>query len=225
MARFYFAQLLSLLAYLHKQGLCVRDLSSTALRLDAQGNLKLSQLTHAGHLAKHGDALMHTKIPTADLMPPEAFFASSHTTGVAYSGVDADLFAACSLLFWMVVGTHPFKMSRASGSYTYFLKDKQEEFWKMVETQNPKVALRSDLKTMLNTMFDKDPVKRFSFSDLLAAPWLQGPKAEPDMIVKNFEERRGLIAKFQAEDASKRKALFRARVVGAGGGAGGVFKK
>ncbi len=74
--------------------------------------------------------MMRTKVQGVDFLPPEAFFPELNPkkeieSGVLYSGIEADLFSACCILFWMAVGTHPFKMSRTAGTYAYFLKDQQ----------------------------------------------------------------------------------------------------
>ena len=90
--------------------------------------MKLVELGNAGRLDKYGDGKMRTKVQGVDFLPPEAYFPELNPKkekegGVLYSGVEADLFSASCILFWMTVGTHPFKMSRAATNYMYFLKD------------------------------------------------------------------------------------------------------
>lgn len=103
-AKYYGAQIIIGLKYLHKRGILYRDLKPENLLLDSVGNLKLADFGISKKMNAEGEAAQKafTIIGTSQYMPPEAF---DKANGYSYS---FDVWSFGCVLYEVVVGRPPF---------------------------------------------------------------------------------------------------------------------
>jgi hypothetical protein len=152
-ARFYFAQLLSALKYLHEEhGVAHRDLKAENVILDRNNNIRLIDF---GLSAYQG---WHRKLSSAcgspHYIPPEMLLGKSYTKAV-------DLWSAGILLYAMVAGTLP------------FVHDDIRELLRLIATKQPQYPtdLSPHCLDLLKKILQKDPSKRLTIDQIRAHPW------------------------------------------------------
>lgn len=97
-ARFYAANVVLMMEFLHSKGIIYRDLKPENLVVDANGYLKLADFGFAKHI---GNARAFTICGTPDYQAPEVIMRRGATKGV-------DHWAIGVLIFEMLVGEPPF---------------------------------------------------------------------------------------------------------------------
>ena len=108
-ARFYAANVLLTMAYLHNKGIIYRDLKPENLVLDANGYLKLADYGFAKHV---GSSKTFTICGTPDYQAPEVIMRRGATKAVDYWAIGV-------LIFEMLVGEPPF-MSKTNDPWDTF---------------------------------------------------------------------------------------------------------
>ncbi|PSR94040.1 camp-dependent protein kinase catalytic subunit [Coniella lustricola] len=104
MARFYAAEIVLVLEYLHEQqgGVAYRDLKPENLLLDAEGHIKLVDFGFAKRLGgKDGSTETYTLCGTPEYLAPEVIHNKGHTTAV-------DWWALGILIYEFLTGYPPF---------------------------------------------------------------------------------------------------------------------
>jgi protein kinase A len=104
-ARFYAAEIVLVLEFLHEQkdGVAYRDLKPENLLLDAQGHIKLVDFGFAKRLGTHGDRPVetYTLCGTPEYLAPEVIHNKGHTAAV-------DWWALGILIYEFLTGYPPF---------------------------------------------------------------------------------------------------------------------
>eukprot|EP00929_Paragymnodinium_shiwhaense_P104902 TRINITY_DN6971_c0_g1_i1.p1 TRINITY_DN6971_c0_g1~~TRINITY_DN6971_c0_g1_i1.p1 ORF type:complete len:961 (+),score=250.06 TRINITY_DN6971_c0_g1_i1:149-3031(+) len=164
-ARFYWASVCLALVHLHSKRIIYRDLKLENCLLDAQGNLKVTDMG----IAKMVMGATYTVCGTADYFAPETLRQVGYNRAV-------DWWASGVLLFIMLVGRSPFDAADASQIYRNIIKGIQkvsfgdcpkagEELIKALCKKKPEERLpmqRGGISNVVSHRFFED----FSFEDL-----------------------------------------------------------
>ncbi|KAK2944352.1 putative cAMP-dependent protein kinase catalytic subunit [Blattamonas nauphoetae] len=109
--KYYAAQLLTALEFMHSKGIAYRDLKPENLLLDSRGQLKLTDLG----FAKEIDEPAFTLCGTPEYLAPELIRGAGHDFGV-------DWWAFGILIYEMLYGHPPFEADRPEEVYQLILK-------------------------------------------------------------------------------------------------------
>lgn len=112
-ARFYAAEVLLALEYIHKKGFVYRDLKPENILLDSRGFSKLADLGFCKPL-KRGEKT-YTTCGTTDYMSPEVMLCKGHDRG-------ADLWSFGVFIFEMLAGYAPFESATDNDRYNKILR-------------------------------------------------------------------------------------------------------
>jgi len=217
LARYYFQQLLEALTRLHGKGYTHRCLRPEHLLLDDNFNLKLSNLTYGVHATKYRDGRHRTKVDNAEFWPPEmhAYIQeiespnTSEQGNKSYNGVDADLFACASTLFYMLAGARPFESTdgQAGSSYLYFMNDTPEKFWDYVKKEHSDASIfTEDLVSLFTFMFAANPKERPTIADIKGHNWYKLPILSEEEVKICMKEKKNMIKKQMLEEITSKNA-------------------
>lgn len=165
MARKYFQQLMSAVAYCHKKGVVHRDLKAENLLLGEDGSLKvcdfgLSRYTttqRAFTSEKEKQILFTSLAGSTDYQAPEMILSTN-----GYEGTLCDVWSAGVILFFMLTGRLPF-----SG------RDDNETEKNITEGKWDKGNrhLTSEARDLINRILVNDPRKRMTMEAIVHHPW------------------------------------------------------
>ena len=140
--KFYFAEILLGIEYLHKQGIIYRDLKPEIVLIDLDGHIRLADFG----LSKEGlslDIMTYTFCGSPEYMNPEMLQQSGHTLTV-------DFYSLGVLLYEMIVGLPP-----------YYSIDRDEMYTRILNNQlilPPDIS--PSLSDLLIKLLNKDPKLR-----------------------------------------------------------------
>ena len=100
MAKFYFAEILLGLEYIHKQGVAYRDLKPENVLIDIDGHIKLADFGLSKNLPTP-DSLTNSFCGSPEYMSPEMLMGYGH-------GISVDYYSLGAILFEMLTGLPPF---------------------------------------------------------------------------------------------------------------------
>jgi serine/threonine protein kinase len=100
MAKFYFAEILLGLEYIHKQGVVYRDLKPENVLLDIDGHIKLADFGLSKNLTPE-ESLTNSFCGSPEYMSPEMLMGYGH-------GITVDYYSLGAILFEMLTGLPPF---------------------------------------------------------------------------------------------------------------------
>ncbi|GAX76556.1 hypothetical protein CEUSTIGMA_g4002.t1 [Chlamydomonas eustigma] len=189
-ARYYFLQLLSAVEYCHKHHVAHRDLKLDNTLLDTHKPpwVKLCDFGFAKHWLQTSN--MNTmRIGTPEYMGPELI---SSRTG--YDGVKVDVWAAGVLLFVMLVGMFPFEtqddnFNNTAGLYDIWLQQIKTSWREVPANSNAVSRLSSELKDLLDKMFEVKQDLRIDVKSIKIHPWVVKPL--PEKYTAALEELKG----------------------------------
>jgi len=163
--RFYAAEVLLALEYLHAKGFIYRDLKPENILLHATGHIRLtdfdlsktagpveahivkSQFTHAPHVVKEPDLISHSFVGTEEYIAPEVLRNTGHSSSV-------DWWTFGILMYEMLYGTTPYRgVSR-------------EQTFKNIRKGNPKFPehkrgpVSKECKNLIKSLLVVDAKKR-----------------------------------------------------------------
>eukprot|EP00826_Nyctotherus_ovalis_P001613 TRINITY_DN10269_c0_g5_i1.p1 TRINITY_DN10269_c0_g5~~TRINITY_DN10269_c0_g5_i1.p1 ORF type:complete len:625 (-),score=164.67 TRINITY_DN10269_c0_g5_i1:62-1936(-) len=156
-AKFYFAEVLVAIAYLHSRGIMYRDLKPENVLLDIDGHVRLADFG----LSKEGMRL--TKLTDSfcgspEYMSPEMLEQTGHTLMVDYYSLGA-------LVYEMVFGLPPYYATDHEVMYSRILTEKL-----VIPT-----SISASLRHLLTLLLEKDQFKRLGskrgIEEIKAHPW------------------------------------------------------
>lgn len=179
--RFYMAQMLSGIHYLHSQGVTHRDLKPENMLVDSQFNIKVADFGFAAPLAgRDGTGNLLTKLGTESYMAPEIH------AKAPYQGQTVDLFAVGIILFIMITGHPPFTQATPNDRFYKFISgNRADVFWRS-HARNKKGGFSEEFTSLLTSMFQLIPSQRLTTADIVGHPWMQGPMASPEEVREEF---------------------------------------
>jgi serine/threonine protein kinase len=152
-ARFYGAQILMGLKYIHSMGILYRDLKPENVLLDKNGNIKLADFGISKSFQaneKLSARKSFTLIGTAQYMPPESFI-----QGRGYDE-SFDIWSLGCCLYEIVVGEPPFRAAELGSMQTIL--------------QQNDVVMKSyfsnEFKSLLYDLLNKDSKRRLSIPEI-----------------------------------------------------------
>jgi serine/threonine protein kinase len=194
-ARYYFRQLIEGLDYMHQNGISHRDLKTENILLDKKFKLKIADFGYASQKGTNW-----TQVGTPDYMAPEVL------KGKKYNGHCVDVFGAGLILFLMVTKNKPFlEASDKDPYYKNIVGNRPEKFWSIHLKSYGKEFLSTELKDLIENLFNKDPVKRYSMSEIKSHPWYVKDVPSESEIKKEFKERRVML-KEQLKEAESEES-------------------
>ncbi|KAI1720754.1 protein kinase domain-containing protein [Ditylenchus destructor] len=175
-AKFYFAQLIDGLEYIHGNGITHRDIKPENLLLTRQDVLKISDFGMATIFRHDGrERYLDTRCGTMPYVAPEVL------TG-RYRGVPVDIWSSGVVLVAMLVGELPWESpERSTIRFKCWVENKalNRKPWKRI----PNSPL-----SLLKGMLDPDPKNRFTISRILNHPWFE--EESEDSAVSITKQRR-----------------------------------
>ncbi|OMJ71808.1 hypothetical protein SteCoe_29900 [Stentor coeruleus] len=184
-ARFYFAEVVLALEYLHENKIVFRDLKPENILLASDGHIKLSDFGLAREIIR-SDEKRYTYCGSAEYMSPEMISRNGH-------GKEIDYYGLGSLLFELLTGSPPF-----------YDENTERMFWKIQheELSFPKY-MSEDAVDLISRLLDKNEKKRIgskSFNEIKDHIWFStihwkrllhkktSPPFIPSMSMSNFSE-------------------------------------
>lgn len=148
-ARFYSAEIVCALRFLHQKGIVYRDLKLDNLLLDYEGHIRIVDFGMC-KLQEYLDKTADTFCGTPDYMAPEIIKGMKYTHSV-------DWWSFGVLLYEMLIGQSPFNGC-----------DEDELFWSICNEQAyfPRF-LSKEAKLILTLLLEKNPVGRLGVSDCI----------------------------------------------------------
>ena len=126
--RFYAAEIIVGLQYLHSQGIVYRDLKSENVLLSADGHVKLTDFGLSKLLDTSGD-VTHTMCGTPDYVAPEVLAKTGHTSAI-------DWWALGILLYEMYTKRTPFFKFNLPETLKHIISDKPIDLDQLCSASN-----------------------------------------------------------------------------------------
>lgn len=165
-ARFYCRQLFEALAFLHRNGICHRDIRLDNLMLSNDGVLKITDFGHSGVYQPGWDLFSTTLVGSVYNLSPEQI------EGKAYSGEKIDVWSAGIVLYCILVGHPPFFDSDTN------------TFLNSILTGSFVIPdfVSAEGAELIRCMIRVNPVDRLPFEQLQMHPWFySGQESRPVM--------------------------------------------
>ncbi|CAA0839407.1 CBL-interacting serine/threonine-protein kinase 12 [Striga hermonthica] len=158
LARKYFQQLISAVAFCHARGVYHRDLKPENILLDEDGNLKVSDfgLSAISEQIKQ-DGLSHTFCGTPAYVAPEVL------SRKGYDAAKVDIWSCGVILFVLMAGYLPFHHQNVMAMYK---KINRGEF------RCPR-WFSHDLVRLLTRLLDTNPDTRITIPEIMSDPWFK----------------------------------------------------
>jgi serine/threonine protein kinase len=154
MARGWFGQLVDAVRYLHSRNICHRDLKLENLLIDESMNLKLCDFGFS-HI-QTGNSLLKTRCGSPAYIAPELLQKGD------YDGRRSDVWSLGVVLYAMCTGAMPWS------------NDNQIALAAKIREQpiSYPTCFARPLRTLLEGMLERDPLKRYTIDQIAAAEWL-----------------------------------------------------
>jgi len=200
-----FKQLCAGLKHMHDAGFAHRDLKPENLLFDKNFTLKICDFGSAKKfLDQHGRKRpMQTIVGTGAYIAPEVWRRKpqGYTEKV-------DIFAAGIILFTLLSGKMPFKLSKDSDLYASKLKDNQYNlFWKAHEKN---MKFEEDAKSLIESMLNFNSRRRLNIDRVLRHCYMKiADSITKDEFHIEMNRRQEFMAKVRQEEVVKKEKLKR----------------
>lgn len=165
-ARNYLRQLFEALAFLHRNGICHRDIRLDNLMLDNKGVLKITDFGHSGVYHAGWDIFETTLVGSVYNLSPEQI------EGRLYSGEKIDVWSGGIVAYCMLVGRPPF----VDADVNIFLRSIQTCTFDVPDFLSPEAA------DLVRCMIRVKAEDRIPYEQMLHHPWFySGPESRPVM--------------------------------------------
>ena len=156
-AKFYFAEIVLGIEYLHKNGIVYRDLKPENVLLDLDGHVRLADFG----LSKEGvllSELTHSFCGSPEYMSPEMLQQCGHTLTV-------DFYSLGALVYEMILGLPP-----------HYSTDRDEMYKRiLIDPVTIPTSLSSSLRDLLSELLKKNPARRLGnkrgIEEIKQHPW------------------------------------------------------
>ncbi|KAK7915433.1 hypothetical protein WMY93_011194 [Mugilogobius chulae] len=155
-SRFYAAEIVVGLQFLHSKGIIYRDLKLDNVMLDKDGHIKIADFGMCRENV-FGDVRATTFCGTPDYIAPEILLGQKYTFSV-------DWWSFGVLVYEMLIGQSPFQ------------GDDEDELFESIRTDTPHYPrwISKESKTMLELLFVRDPTRRLGVvGDIRAQPFFK----------------------------------------------------
>jgi len=150
--RFYSAEIVLGLEYLHNSGVVYRDLKPENILLDADGHIKLTDFGISKEGLVASDDRTATFCGTPEYLAPEVLEGKAYTKAV-------DWWSFGTLMYEMLTGLPPF-----------YSQDVQQMYFKILHANlDLPAALDVDTKDLITKLLERDPTKRLADPKILKA--------------------------------------------------------
>ncbi|XP_051128730.1 CBL-interacting serine/threonine-protein kinase 12-like [Andrographis paniculata] len=157
-ARRYFQQLISAVAFCHERGVYHRDLKPENILLDEDGNLKVSDFGLSAISEQiRQDGLFHTFCGTPAYVAPEVLARKG------YDGAKFDIWSCGIILFVLMAGYLPFHDKNVMAMYKKIYKG---------EFRCPR-WFSPELTRLLTRMLDTNPQTRITIPEIMSNKWFR----------------------------------------------------
>merc|ERR1712070_1284534 len=164
LARTYFTQLASAIAYCHDNGVIHRDIKPENLLLDSNFQLKVADFGLSSN-KDNMQELLSTECGTKAYMAPEVL--SKHR----YLGEKTDSWSIGVVLFIMLSGNPPFQIANLQDWwFKQLATNRPERFWKAHLSYYRDFPLT--VMSILGKMFQPNPKYRQNVKQILKDPWM-----------------------------------------------------
>merc|ERR1711967_84033 len=187
LARTYFTQLASAVAYCHDNGVIHRDIKPENLLLDSNFQLKVADFGLSSDKSKFQEFLSKSR----------------------YIGEKSDCWSIGVVLFIMLSGNPPFQIAKADQDWWFMqlLQGRPDRFWRSHKRYYPNFP--QGPQKLITDMFQPDPKKRLSVEEVSQHPWLNSGLMSPNEIYADMSERKLKVdadKKIEKEKALAKKA-------------------
>jgi serum/glucocorticoid-regulated kinase 2 len=193
-AKFYIAELILAIEYLHNHNIIYRDLKPENILIDSDGHIKLADFGLAKENVTN-DVPNKTFCGSPNYLSPEMLTNEGATKA-------SDIYGIGAILYELISGNPPFFTQNQSEMFKNIIEKKLEfqEFFS------------EEIKDLLNKMLDKDPKKRIGInndkSDLKNHAFFEGinwdhiyhKKIKPPVNMVNVKEEYNLSEKVEFND-------------------------
>jgi len=195
-ARTFFKQMMSALAFCHSQGIYHRDIKPENLLLDEKFQLKIADFGLSA-MRNNPDELLQTECGTKSYMAPEIL---AHRD---YEGGKADVWSSGVVLFIMLAGNPPFQHAKP-GDWWFdrVTEGNYEKFWKAHVRYCPNFPMLA--RACVNKMFSPKPEDRPSAEEIMKHPWAAGQVMNPEALFQELSRRKLRVD--QAKEAERLQA-------------------
>lgn len=189
-SRFIFKQILNAVKACHDKNIAHLDIKTENIMLDSNWKIKLADFG-LSRITEDKDSLVNSFFGTETFLAPEVVSIPKK----AYDPFKADIFSLGVTLFIIMTGNPPFKSARKFDiHYQYYIKKKEDLFWKIIKKNNSIVhEFSDDTYDLFNKMFESEPKKRISIDELLNHPWMTKETATEEEMNKEFILREEIV--------------------------------
>ncbi|KAL7425213.1 Chk1 protein kinase [Cryptotrichosporon argae] len=166
LAKFYFAQLVAGIEFIHERGIAHRDLKPENLLLAANGNLKISDFGLCAVFRHKGKTrLLSGRCGSLPYVAPEL----GAPAGQMYAAEPVDVWGLGVVLYTLLVGNTPWdEPSDRSPEYQAYLAGEIFQY-------EPWDRIRGQAKSILLALLAVDPNQRITINDIKQHPWCMTP--------------------------------------------------
>lgn len=185
--KYIFYKVLKGIEFLHKMGICHRNLSLENILLDGENYaIKLFDLSQAAYTYnENGQKLLfNEKGKISNYTAPEII------KGQYYDGEKSDIFRLGVLLFQLRTGKEP-KINKSQNDfeslYKLIIKNEINHFWKKIEQNIGSIELSPEFKNLYIKLVSPYPKKRPTIEEIFNDEWLSEFKNLNEEGLKKYE--------------------------------------
>ena len=166
-AKFYLAEIYSIISYLHSKNIIYRDLKTENIIVDQEGHIKLIDFGVSKVVSQRKLYRTSSFKGTYEYMPPEAI-----SQNPSYS-FEFDWWSFGVLMYKMLTGVFPFE-SRDTVDLLYMIKYKDIDIMNDINLVN----LSYEAKDLLKKLFTKNTEERINDKDIINHSWFSNLSLE-----------------------------------------------